>query len=332
LPDVVPGATPVAAEGQPEGSGISKRQQKINDYERTIATLNERVKALEGGRAPVPAAAPHEPTRAGERTASAAPVEPAPAETTQKAYERYMAMPGAPKMDDFPSVEAHTYAVHAFIAEKRDEEHAAQETERGQELARRERVQERFSAFQARLHAAREADPKFVEKLSEEARNLHGFQRAKELGLPDSPRFFIGELAYDSPMVAEFLQHISEHPEALKALEEIPASVAAIRDPRQRAAAHCQYIEREFYKLEGRLEDVKRARGQEDEAASAVDPRRRETGRPSTISAAPPPPQTLGRAGRSGDPSATAVARNDFRAFHEAETAKQQRRRRGVSG
>lgn len=327
LPDV---PAPVAAKPGGEGAAdaskpVSNRQAKINEYERTIADLRSQ---LERSGSAAPAAVAARPAQSAAAVVPAV-VEP-PAETRQQAYKRYMAMPDAPKIEDFDSVAEHTFAVMDFGASVRAEEQAAREQTQGAELEQRTRTEQRFTKFQERLHEAKTADPTFVEGLSADARNLHGFELAKQKGEEPAPRHFIGELAYDSKYVADFLQHISANPEVYAELQEMPAEIQAL-PAHLRVKAHMQHIEQEFRYLEGSFRAARKARDIEAEAASAVDPRRKQSGQPSTISAAPPPAPTLGRAGRSGDPSASAVARNDFRAFHEAELAKVQRKRRGVS-
>jgi hypothetical protein len=309
-------ADPDAADPATSGErAVSKRQQAINDYERRIAEQDQRIRALEASRTPdsrpqpgPPPSAPAQPT-------------PAPAESAKARVARYLQLPDAPKIDDFDTYPEYTAAQTLFLQDKLGAEQAEVRGREQAQVQRHQALVARDASFRERLTAAKTADPEFVGALSEEAKSLGGIDHARRSGVAPGPVHIIGELVYDSPQAVAFLKHISANPDALRALVTPPESVLRVPPP-WRAKAHIDHLVTEFRRLEGRLayEDSLGAR---DSAPSETPP-------PLTsVSAAPPPPPTLGKAGRSTDPVRSALARNDFAAFDQAEMEKRRRQRAG---
>jgi hypothetical protein len=135
---------------QPERQ-VSKRQQAINDYERRIAEQDQRIRALES-QVTRPAAA------------QAQPEQQPPAKDPD--WKRYRAMPDAPQLNDFDTLEDFQTATAVFVADKRAEERVAAQSEQ-QSASRRDAFQrERAETFSTNLRAAAEADEAFVSRIN----------------------------------------------------------------------------------------------------------------------------------------------------------------------
>lgn len=299
-----------APAGTPPGERpVSRRQQAINDYERRIATQEQRIRDLES-RMARPSDAGHPPPQA--------PQAPPPAQETQKQrVARYLALPDAPKVDDFDTYPEYNAAQTLFLQDKLRAEDQAVRGRQQQQEQRLHAMAARDQSFRERLTAAKEADPAFVTGLSDEAKSLGGIDHALRSGRQPGPVNIIGELVYDSPHAVAFLRHISSDPQALAALVTPPEHIQRL-PPQWRAKAHIDHLVTEFRRLEGRLAYEESQAARDDAPMPA-----------SSVSAAPPPPPTLGKAGRSTDPVRSALARNDFEAFDQAEQAKRAARRAG---
>lgn len=293
---------------------LSRKQRDINDRaqraaETATATLQEenaRLKReLDAARVP--------PPRQEPLSSAAAP----PPKGTPD-YKRFMAMPDAPKLDDFESVAEHTAAMSVFVNGKMLAEHTARQRH---EADRQETKGQRWGGFVDRLQAAKAADPTFADKLSDEAKNLYGVDRGvmnrEEIG----PRHIVGELVYDSPIPDKVLLHFSEHPDALAALVALPSNLAHLPPGPQRATLHMDQMRLEFARLEGRLESGSIAAAPTSRVESPG--RRFATAQLSPVTKAPPPPPTLGRVGSTrSDSEISAAKRGDVSTFLSLRTAK----------
>jgi hypothetical protein len=319
-PAATDGEAPVSAE--PGERPVSKRQQAINDYERRIAEQGQRIQELERRMArPSPDAGPP-PSNGQPSTPTQTP--PTAQESQKQRVARYLAMPDAPKVDDFDTYPEFNAAQTLFLQDKLQGEQAAVRGRQQQQEQRLHAMAARDQSFRDRLTEAKTADPSFVTGLSDEAKQLGGIDHALRSGRAPGPVNIIGELVYDSPHAVAFLRHISADPQALAALVTPPAHLAQV-PPQWRTKAHIDHLVTEFRRLEGRLAY--------EEALAARDGAAGETPSPSSsVSSAPPPPPTLGKAGRSTDPVRSALARNDFEAFDQAEIAKRTARRAGRAG
>lgn len=136
-----PAVAEPAAEAQPaKPTGVSKRQEKINEYERSIAELkaeNARLKAPQ-------------PARVDPAPPAARIAEP----PTLKDHQRYLAMPDAPKEADFTDYKDYTAAVSIFVHDKRSEERDQARSRDQQAASFREREAQRAQ----RIHEAFKAD------------------------------------------------------------------------------------------------------------------------------------------------------------------------------
>jgi hypothetical protein len=331
LPDVRP-ASPASAQPAPEGDSepgeaepgartISRRQQAINDYERRIAAQEQRIRALETRPAPTHDQPP-DPSPTGQPNGQAPPTE-----TAKQRAARYLALPDAPKVDDFDSYPEYTAAQTLFLQDRLQAEQAAVEGQRAQQQQQHARLIARDQTFRERLTAAKAADPAFVPGLSEEAKNLGGLEHARRSGVTPGPAHIIGELLYDSPHAVAFLKHISADPQAFAQLLALPEAIAQL-PPQWRAKAHVDHLVTEFRRLEGRLAY--------ETTLAAGDPARGDDAPPSpfssSVSSAPPPPPTLTKAGRSADPVRSALERGDFAAYDRAEMARKIRARTAGHG
>lgn len=306
---------PEGTDSAPTGErAVSKRQQAINEYERRIAGQEQRIRELEG-RMARPSAPPPDQPPPGQ------PPAPPKAETPKERVARYLARPDAPNIDDYDTYPQYNAAQTLFLQDTLAAEQAEVRGRQQAQESRHRALVARDASFRERLTSAATADPAFVEALSDEAKSLGGIDHARRTGVVPGPVHIIGELVYDSPQAVAFLKHISANPDALRALVTPPPAVQQL-PPQWRAKAHIDHLVTEFRRLEGRLAY--------EGSVTASDTADRESSVPSSsVSAAPPPPPTLGKAGRSTDPVRSALARNDFAAFDQAEMAKRRRQRSG---
>jgi hypothetical protein len=327
LADVAPTASAQAngdnGAGEHGERTISRRQQAINDYERRIAQQEQRLRDLESrvARPPASPANGHpspEPPANGQSNGQP----PAPESAKQRAA-RYLALPDAPKVDDFDTYPEYTAAQSLFLNDKLQAEAADVASRRQAQQAQHERLITRDQTFRERLTAAKDADPAFVPGLSEEAKNLGGLEHAKRQGVPAGPAHIIGELLYDSPQAVPFLRAISADPTLLASLVTPPAAIQQLPPP-VRVKAHIDHLVTEFRRLEGRLAY--------ETSLAAADTAPRDDAPPSSVSSAPPPPPTLTKAGRSADPVRSALDRGDFAAYDAAEMARKIRHRTAGRG
>ena len=289
-PVTEPPSTPAAP--PTEARAISKRQQDLNDrireaVTRATAEKDAEIARLRGAQPqPQPAAEP-------------APREPA--------WKRIAAMPDAPKLADFDSVEDHAAAMALFVDEVR---HAERTTEAQTRTAREQHDADetaRISAFDARVTALAEHDPEIVSVIA---------PVAEALGKAGGPYGIISSLALDSPVGPQLLRQFKEHPEELHALATMPESLRGL-PPQVAIARHIQLIVKGVGKLETKFDTV-------EEPAPVAAPAA------SPISAALPPLPTISRAGSSVDPKAAALAKGDFAAFSQLERADRAAKRRSA--
>lgn len=167
---------------------VSKRQQQINDYERRIAEQTARIAALE--------------TRTPAPPWPKAPVESdaAPPVARAKDFERYKAMPDAPKLDTFESYEDWNIEMAAFVADRRYEERQQQETQVRQHEAAQRGLQDAATTWSGRLTTARQDRADFD--------TITGaFLDAVRIGTP------IGDAVFTSEVGPDLAVHFGEHPE-----------------------------------------------------------------------------------------------------------------------
>lgn len=277
---------------------LSRRERAELDQQ----AANERVrKAVEAATADLRAEVERLKTPARPATAPAAAVEP-PKGTPE--YKRLMALPGAPKLADYDTVEEHAFAVSEFIDQTRHHERQSVERQRAEVESLTKSQIDRVEKFQTQLEASKQADPEFVNKLSAEVKALKPFG-ALHQGEQGGPLNVVAEQLFDSPIAPAVLLHLSQHPADLQALVAMPPEVAAIRDVTAQQRAHVRLIVSRFNRLEGRLEPS---------SATA-------TSRPipKTLSDAPEPAPVLGNRPREvTDAVTSAVKSGSTSAYREA--------------
>lgn len=269
---------PVDAAPKETERAVSKRQEKINDYERRLAESSERIARLERQLAQPPAPTP--------------PADP-PAKATPE-YKRYQALPDAPKLAEFDSVEDHTAAMALFIADKRHDERVAADRAKTDEDQQTTATQTRARAFDAAITEMAKTDPDLPGTL---------LPFAQRLGKSTGAYGIIRQAIFDSPHGPQLLRHFAGDEAALHALATMPDAIRAL--PRELAyRQHVAHILKELGRLETRFESP--APAAPAAPAAAV---------PSPISAAPPPPPTVTGTGTTTDLKSAALARGDFAEF-----------------
>lgn len=288
-------ATPATEPVAPATPTLSKRQQEQNErtrlaVERATADLraeNDRLRATHGTPAP---AAPTTPPVAAEPE-----------------WKRLAALPLAPKLADFESVEEHAAAMAVFVNQQLDQERTQGEARERFESQRQRFLQDRGEKFQAKLQEAVAADPDFLDKIPPAlttARPLSGcIQTAQGLIDPGTkqPVTFANvaaEAAFRSEHPDVLLTYLHTHQSEVVALASLPES---------------EWLTSLIH-LDGRLS------GPLTSAAPAA-PAPAASATPSPISAAPPPPPTISRAGSTADPKRSALEKGDFAAFQALERA-----------
>ena len=286
---------PTAADGQAPRQ-VSKRQADTNEkirqaVERATADANARILALEAEKTQRP-------------TAAAAVVTEQPAPQTPE-YERYLAMPDAPKLENFTDLAKFNGAMSYFMAKKmlaEDREAASAQTRNDTATAEATKTvttfQERVTAKGGKAFldalAPDVAGLKPVESLQAQAAELHAAGKvadAQRLIASIGPLNVLTTEIIRSEHGPDLLQHLSDHPDDLA---------------RFKTCASPADVYREVGKLEARL----------SAPAPTTIPAK-------TVTSMSPPPTTLqARTGAVADPSIGALGRHDFRAFRAAEQSK----------
>lgn len=285
---------------------LSRRQQQINAraekaVDSATAALREenaRLKAeVEAQKVPrgipAPTVQPAQP--------APIPAAPAPAAPSWKQdLERYKAMPDAPKLAEFDTIEDFGIAQQLFVSEKRAEE----TRQRAEATATIDAQRVRIETFVGQLNEARTADPEFVNKLSLDVKEHVKPFSALRVGEVGGPMNIIGEQVYNSPIAPKVLLEFSAHPETLQRLIAVPSHLAALPAGQARARLHIEWMVKEYGKLEGRLETLS--------APAAARPQ------PKTLTAVPAQDETLGtRPSSAADPKSAAIRTGNTRAYRE---------------
>lgn len=299
LPDVpVTPDAPVAAAplAQSVPSPVSKRQQATNDairesVERATAEANAEIARLR--------------TQIDARSAPTQSQTPAPdAPPAVPEYKRFSAMPDAPKLEQFDSLDDFGAAMALFIADKRHEERQGADQRRQSDAQRDDYLKERDTHFRERLGAAAAADPDFINKIPP------ALLTAKPLSaLTPAER----ARATFANVAAEVAFH-SDNPEIL-----LPYLHAHQDETLKVAALPPAFWQAALARLDGRLSAAAAPAASLESAITPEPPAPALLAQPSTISAAPPPPPAFKKTGTASDPKASALARNDFVTFDKLE-------------
>lgn len=241
-----------------------------------------------------------------------------PGDASKAEVQRYLAMPEAPKLEDFGgNATEHAAALSIFINKTQHAERLDADRTVATEFERSKQSIERVKTFHGRINEYKQTDPAFASKLTPEVKAIHGFARLDQLNserqargeqpLPATVDHAVGELIYDSDAPAQVAVYLSEHPNEL-------ASLRACRDP--------QSLAKVFGRLEAKVLGTTPAA-----AAAAVD-----TTKPPTaadlraradaavdrsVSSASPPAPSLGKAGTGVDSIKKAIDTGDIGRFLE---------------
>lgn len=293
-----------AAPAQPDTRPVSKRQQNVNDairdaVDRATADLRAELDRL---RRPTPEApkAAEAPAPAPERFPSIAEWSAKP-ENAQKTFEDYLD------------------ARDSWVEARRTAQ-AKQQTESEQ---RQTQHQQEAARFQERIQAANARDPEWHTRVLPallEATPLSGCHKdaagrfvdpnrrdASGQPLPINQTNAIAQVAWYSEHPHALMQELSK-PDVADRLKDLP--------PDQFMAA--------LYRIDGQLATAPTPASTAAPAAPAADSR-------SPISAAPPPPPTLGKPNATSDPKEAAVKTGDIRSFLALDFAEQVAKRKATA-
>jgi hypothetical protein len=200
-----------AAPAPPEGERkLSKRQQQINEYERTIAEQKAELARLKASVTPPPAPA------ASRSTPPAAPSITYPPDLAT--WDAYLAAHPEAQYEEY------TDARGDFRAEAR----ARQAESHEQDSRTATERQTRLTAFGAKLQAAKAADPQFDTRISPAVANL----RPLDVLGPDEVPTAMNALAQEIVLAADpiaLMRHLSDHPEELQRIGALPNSRELLR-------------------------------------------------------------------------------------------------------
>lgn len=260
--------------------GLSKRQHLINEMARHTAEHEQRARTLET-----------ELDAMRRRQAETGPRKEAAAEPPPDYDGNDPSDPYPEALDAFAD-DADPYAamiIARFKWEQRKEQRVAQ---RNQQRTTADRAaQEREQAFTDRAHKFAQDHPDFKAKTEQVRAQI-------------DPRSEMAAWLMDSPLSAQMLDHLADHPEEFRRIAQPEGSFRSREE-----AMNASY--RAFVRLETRLEPSTPASSTTPPADAPA-----QAPTPKLLSSAPPPPRTLGeRPAAPADEIAAAVARKDFRAF-----------------
>lgn len=241
---------------------------------------------------------------------SDAPAASSTAPPTEAEYERYLAMPNAPKFEDFEEVAAtyaeavhrHSAAMSLFITDQRWSEHQTRANADAQVQRQMDAVLRVGEAGRAQLQEFIKTDPEFVKSVDTRLLEIEPASVRQLSGQPVGPQHVIAEELLHSDVRPHLMRHFST-PEGQQDWARLAQT--AVRDLGA------------FQRAFGRLEE--RFGGSQGVTATAS-----QTPPPKTLSTAPPPSTTLGsRPVEPIDPSEAALKRGDYLGFEAAENAKE---------
>lgn len=268
-----------------------REQQRINDQiragvEAATKAKDDEIAALKAAKAEAPkveAAAP-----------PVAPKEEVQPEKKTPEYKRYAAMPDAPKVAEFDSLDEHAAAMALFISDKRHEERVEAEKVKTTHEGRVKALVARDDAYRERV--APKGDTSFVESLSAPVKALRPVESLKQ-GEPVTALNFLTTKIVESEHAKALLQHFSDNPKDLDRFSQLTTPDAVVF---------------EFGRLVGSLDA----------------PKDTTVPRPKLVSDASPPVTQFGaRNAAPSDPVINAVKKRDFRAFRAAQRAREQAKR-----
>lgn len=135
--------------------------------------------------------------------------------------ERYLALPNAPKEEDYERYSDYTADLSIFIADQR---YAEKEQARQQTAAQRQAEQAREAvntAFMSRIEAATTDNPTFLESISQDVLQIPTFDSLQP-GESVTAWHVIGEEIRRSEHVVGLMQFFTQHPDQLQRLATLP--------------------------------------------------------------------------------------------------------------
>lgn len=215
-----------------------------------------------------------------ERPPDAKPSESSTEKPTQSEWQRYKALPGAPKEEDFDTYADFTAAQSLFITDQRWDEHQSRARERGQAQQQQEAVERVSQEASARVLKYAEANPGFETRVDPRILEV---KTVAQLGPKDriGPHNVLAEEIAKSPVTPQLLEHFSTD------------------DGRKDWSRLCALPPTDLLRAFGRLE------ARFEAGAPAAAPTK-------TLSTAPNPATVLGaRPADTADPIETAVREKD---------------------
>lgn len=202
-----PSETPAPAEATPATSTpertLSKRQQDAN--ERTQRAIEQATRDLIAENARLRAQVAPRST------------EPPAAAPTEPEYKRFRAMPDAPKLEQFDSIEDHAAAMALFIADKRYEERDARSRQEQEQSQFLQEQGERNRAFNSRIADVVKTDPQFWEGISPDVKALRPRADLRPGERPTAANDLADEIL-DNPLGPRLMVHLTEHPDVFDRL------------------------------------------------------------------------------------------------------------------
>lgn len=265
--------TPASEPGKPAKEKGAKARTAELDAE--IAEMRDRLR--------IRAALREELARSEPPQTKPAASSPA-AEPTTAEYERFLAMPDAPKEENFDSYAKFTAAMGVFITDQRWQEHQTRQQAETSFHATVDTVRKTGEAAQARLTEFAKADPDFASKVNPGLLNVEPATMRRLRGEAIGPQHVLAEEIAKSEHVGPLLIHFST-PEGQQDWDRL------MRNPSD--------LQRAFGRLEARFD-----------SASASTPA------PKYVSSAAAPPTVLGqRPADTSDPVDAAIKRKDPEAY-----------------
>jgi hypothetical protein len=278
-PDPTPAAT--AAADVPKLSRKERDQQDANDRIRKAVESATADLRAEVARLKSPAPAQDQPKPA---EATAAPDKGTPE------YKRYQAMPDAPKLQDFDSIEDHGTAMSLFIAKALFAEHADAGKRQEADAARLKDFTTQIDTYSERLRKSAAADPQLKTKIAPDilqARPLSSLSPEQKKTATFAN--YIAETGFHSENPAALYTYLTSN-------EADATRIANLGSP--------EAVERALTLLDGKLS-----------ASAAVVPAAPKP-KPKTLTDAPAPLDTLGsKATETTDPLTSAVKRGSTREY-----------------
>lgn len=209
-----------------------------------------------------------------------------PAAATQKEWERILALPGAPRLEQFESIEAYTAAASLFVTDTRWQEHESEQRATSEQQRRHADFEAVTAAAKERVQKAMESNKDFATQIDERLIHLLDSGTVHDVTLAGGkpgPHNVLAEEILRSESIEQLLLHFSTE--------------QGQQDWRRLVTSRSHG---EFLRAFGRLEaDLSRA-------ASAAPA-------PKLVSDAPDPAPTLGtKPANAGDPILAAAKGRDI--------------------